>query len=127
MSHLLDELLAVEKGIGICWLGNLRWLLRANDKLIATDLDLDRDTRLSPSPITTAEIAPHLDVHFITHEHGDPFSEPTCRLLAKSGVCRFVLPANCFEKAHAIGIPESPWQYPTTGRRANRHESPSMS
>lgn len=106
MNAILEELLQIDSGIGICWLGNLGWLLRADGKLVATDLDLDRESRLTPSPISTTELAPHLDAHFITHEHGDHFSGPTSRILAERSDCRFVVPANCVDRAHEFGIPD---------------------
>ncbi|MDA0708707.1 MAG: MBL fold metallo-hydrolase [bacterium] len=105
MNQSLEQLLALQDQIGLCWLGNLSWLIRAQRKLIATDLDLDRPNRLHPSPIPTAEIAEVLDVHFITHEHGDHFSEATSRILSDQSDCTFVVPANCVEKAEKIGIP----------------------
>ena len=51
MNTILRELLDVDEGIAICWLGNLGWLIKADGLLIATDLDLDRESRLQPSPI----------------------------------------------------------------------------
>ncbi len=51
------------------------------------------------------ELAQHLDVHFITHWHGDHFSSTTSALLAELSDCLFVLPADCVDKAHEIGIP----------------------
>jgi len=89
------------------WLGNLGWLLRSDDKLIPTDLDLDRDTRLSPSPIPAEEIGLHLDALFTTHEHGNHFSGPTTRILVDSSSCQFIVPANCVARAHEFGIPDN--------------------
>ena len=106
MNPILQKLLSVENGIGLCWLGNLGWLIRAGGRLIAFDLDLDRNSRLRPSPVSTQDIAPALDIEFITHGHGDHFSEPTSRILTGASGCRFVLPANCLEKARTLGIPE---------------------
>lgn len=106
-NRILEDLLAVETGIGICWLGNLGWLVRAQGLLIAFDLDLDRDSRLHPSPISTEELAPVLDIEFITHGHGDHFSGPTSKMLAQNATCRFVLPANCLDNAREFGIPTS--------------------
>ena len=51
------------------------------------------------------ELAQHLDVHFISHWHGDHFSSTTSALLAELSDCLFVLPADCVDKAHEIGIP----------------------
>lgn len=107
MNPILQELLAVQDGIGLCWLGNNGWLIRADGKLVATDLDLDRASRLRPSPVPTADLAPVLDVVFTTHEHGDHFGEPTARILAERSGCAYVVPANCAERARACGLPES--------------------
>ncbi|MDQ3702276.1 MAG: MBL fold metallo-hydrolase, partial [Chloroflexota bacterium] len=107
MHPILRDLLAVQDALGLCWLGNLGWLLRADDKLVAFDLDLDRASRLRPSPIPTADLAPVLDVVFVTHEHGDHFGEPTARFLAEHSRCTFVVPANCVHRAEHFGIPES--------------------
>ncbi|NLF31634.1 MAG: MBL fold metallo-hydrolase [Planctomycetes bacterium] len=105
MAHaVLDELLAVTSGIGLCWLGNLSWLLRAEGRLIGFDLDLDRDYRAAATPIPTAEIAESLDVHLITHGHEDHFSSITSAILAERSACLFVLPANCVDKARALNI-----------------------
>ncbi|MGH2350318.1 MAG: MBL fold metallo-hydrolase [Chloroflexota bacterium] len=107
MNPILQELLAVQDGIGLCWLGNNGWLLRADGKLVAFDLDLDRASRLRPSPVPTADLAPVLDIVFITHEHGDHFGEPTARLLAERSRCTYVVPATCVDRARAFGLPDS--------------------
>lgn len=107
MNQILQELLAVKDGIGVCWVGNAGWLLRAEGKLIAFDLDLDRASRLQPSPIPTEDIAPALDVSFVTHGHGDHFGGPTSRILAERSSCTFVIPANWVERAATCGIPEA--------------------
>src|SRR5918998_1174701 len=107
MNAILQDLLAVRDAIGLCWLGNLGWLLRAGDRLVAFDLDLDRPARLRPSPVPTAELAPVLDVVFVTHEHGDHFGEGTARILAERSGCTFVVPANCVDRATLVGIPQS--------------------
>jgi L-ascorbate metabolism protein UlaG (beta-lactamase superfamily) len=104
---VLEQLTSTETGIGLCWLGNLGWLIYADELLVATDLDLDRAGRIAPSPVPTIEIAARLDVHFITHEHEDHFSSPTCAILAEHSECTFVVPANCAGKARGLGVPES--------------------
>jgi len=107
MHHdILDNLLA-SKTTSVCWLGNLSWLIAANGKLVAFDLDLDRDYRLNPSPIPTEAIAAHLDIQFITHEHEDHFSSITSKILADQSNCLFIIPANCVDKAKSLGIPDS--------------------
>ena len=107
MNQILQDVLAIERDVGLCWLGNLGWLIRAEGKLVAFDLDLDRASRLKPSPVPTADLASVLDVVFITHEHGDHFGEATARILAERSGCTFVVPANCVDRAAVAGIPES--------------------
>jgi L-ascorbate 6-phosphate lactonase len=104
---ILRDLLAGQTGIGLCWLGNLGWLIRADGKLVAFDLDLERDSRLRPSPVPTADLAPVLDLLFVTHAHGDHFGEPTVRVLAERSRCTFVLPATCVDRAARLGVPRS--------------------
>jgi len=103
----LERLLSIEAGVALCWLGNLSWLISAAGRLVAFDLDLDRELRLQKSPIPTEEIAPLLDMHFITHEHGDHFSDVTSGVLAEKSDCLFVVPANCVEKARRLGIADA--------------------
>ena len=98
---IIDQMRSTPEGIALCWLGNLGWLLHAEGRFIAFDLDLDLDLRLQPSPIPTEEIAKVLDVHFITHWHGDHFNPTTCRVLAEKSACLFVIPANV--SSDAIG------------------------
>ncbi|MFC1526235.1 MBL fold metallo-hydrolase [Candidatus Latescibacterota bacterium] len=106
MSEALAQLLSMERGIGICWLGNLGWLLRAQGLLLAFDLDLDCNPRISPPPVSAHELAPVLDLQLITHEHGDHFCGSTSRILAENGQCRFILPASCLDKARDLGLSE---------------------
>lgn len=106
-ENALARLTSVRAGIGVCWLGNLSWLIAGEGMLAATDLDLDPGGRIEPSPIPTEEIAPYLDVHLITHGHGDHFSVPTCRTLVERSACTFVIPASCTDKARDLGIPDT--------------------
>jgi L-ascorbate metabolism protein UlaG (beta-lactamase superfamily) len=73
--------------------------------LIGTDLATDEPARLYQSPISAEELAPLLDVAFITHRHGDHFHRRTARVLAEKSRCTFVMPINCMEEALRIGIP----------------------
>lgn len=106
MTHAIIREMRSGSSFSVCWLGNLSWLVQAPDRLIAFDLDLDLDLRLEPSPISAAEIAPDLDVHFITHGHGDHFNPTTSKVLATESNCLFAVPANCEQKALDIGVPE---------------------
>jgi L-ascorbate 6-phosphate lactonase len=101
----LDELCSTKAGIALCWLGNLSWLIAARGRLIATDLDLDPEGRIQPSPIAAEAVASHLDIHLITHEHGDHFSVPTSQVLVERSACTFVVPASCLDKARDLGVP----------------------
>ena len=69
MNPLLEALLGVRNGLGLCWVGNAGWLVRGQGKLVAFDLDLERESRVQPSPISTEDLAPVLDVAFVTHGH----------------------------------------------------------
>ncbi len=103
----LDKLTAVDRGLGLCWLGNDGWLIAGGGRIIAFDLDLGAEgLRLAPSPVAARDIASRLDAHFISHEHEDHFNTPTCQTLAEEGDCTFVIPANTVRKARAIGIPD---------------------
>ena len=106
MNRRLEELLEVREGIGLCWVGNAGWLVRGEGKLVAFDLDLKRESRVWQSPISTEDLAPVLDVAFVTHGHGDHFGERSGRVLAEKSECTYVVPANCVEKALGLGIPE---------------------
>jgi L-ascorbate metabolism protein UlaG (beta-lactamase superfamily) len=111
MGNVLRELQSVDGRLGLCWLGNLSWLVRSRDKLIAFDLDLEDthagrdDRRLAPSPLSAADLAPHLDILFVTHEHGDHFGDASAAVLAKRSGCVFVVAAGCEQKARRLGIP----------------------
>jgi L-ascorbate metabolism protein UlaG (beta-lactamase superfamily) len=106
-NPIIDLMRSTEEGIAVCWLGNLGWLLSAEDRFIATDLDLHLDLRLATPPISASEIASVLDIHFITHGHEDHFNSVTSKVLIDESRCRFVVPANCREKALSLGLPES--------------------
>lgn len=106
-QSIREQLLSARSGVALCWLGNDSWLLRGQDRLIGFDLDLqDSDFRLHKPPVSAEELAPWLDLVFITHEHGDHFREATASVLVKQSKCIFVVPASCLKKARALGIPE---------------------
>ena len=107
VNPILQELLEVPEGIGLCWVGNAGWLVRGEGRLVAFDLDLERESRLRAAPVSTEELAPVLDVAFVTHKHGDHFGERSARVLAERSRCVFVVPANCVEKARGLGVPEA--------------------
>jgi L-ascorbate metabolism protein UlaG (beta-lactamase superfamily) len=104
--RIRDELKAHESGLAVWWTGHNGWLIKSDGLLIGTDLVTEDEARLYRSPITAEELAPLLDVSFITHRHGDHFNRKTSRILAEKGRCTFVMPANCVEDARRLGIPE---------------------
>jgi L-ascorbate metabolism protein UlaG (beta-lactamase superfamily) len=106
-SSLLDQIRNHNSGIAIWWTGNNGWLIKLDRVLIATDLVLEDSQRIAQPPISAAELAPELDISFVTHEHGDHFHPSTSRVLAQQSDCLFVIPKNCAEKAHKLGIPEA--------------------
>lgn len=106
-SDAMQQLSDAGDGLAICWVGNLSWVLRSGGLTIAFDLDLDSKGRLAPSPILTEELGTELDIQFVTHAHGDHFSDATSRKLAEQSDCLFVVPANCVEKARKLGVPDA--------------------
>jgi L-ascorbate 6-phosphate lactonase len=105
-SRLIDEIKAQNNGMAIWWTGHNGWLIKYNDILIGTDLALESEEREVKAPVSAAELAPEIDVAFITHEHGDHFERETSSVLAGSGNCLFVMPSNCREIALSeAGIP----------------------
>jgi L-ascorbate metabolism protein UlaG (beta-lactamase superfamily) len=103
--RIVDELKAHRSGTALWWTGHNGWLVKSGDLLIGTDLCTEDEARLYQSPISAEELAPLLDIAFVTHAHGDHFNRKTCRILAEKGNCRFVMPSNCAEDARKIGIP----------------------
>jgi L-ascorbate 6-phosphate lactonase len=114
-SRMIDDIRKHETGTKIWWAGNDSWIIKSNDLVIATDLFLEERTsttdgipyRIVPCPISPEEIASVLDIHFITHGHGDHFNEYTCRILLEKSSCLFVIPENCLERAKKLKIPDS--------------------
>jgi L-ascorbate 6-phosphate lactonase len=104
--RIRDEVKAHASGLAVWWTGHNGWLIKSDALLIGTDLATEDEARLYQSPISAEELAPLLDVGFITHKHGDHFNRRTARVLAENGRCTFVMPANCVEEARRLGIPE---------------------
>jgi len=91
----------------VWWVGHNGWLIKAGSLLISTDLVLEDPERISPPPILGEELAPFLDISFITHWHGDHFHEGTSKILLEKSDCLFVLPKSCLGIAQDFGIPDS--------------------
>ena len=104
---IIDEIRAHSEGIAVWWTGHNGWLIKSGTTLMSTDLILGSEERRKYAPpVTAQELAPELDIAFITHEHGDHFERATSRILAEQSDCLFVIPSNCVEVAHNIGIPD---------------------
>src|SRR4051794_31308953 len=105
--RIRDEVKSHDSGLAVWWTGHNGWLIKSDGLLIGTDLATEDEARLYRSPISAEELAPLLDVAFITHKHGDHFNRKTARALAEKGRCTFIMPANCVDEARRLGIPES--------------------
>ena len=103
-SPCLEAIRAHKSGIGLWWMGNGGWLIKTPALLIATDLDLSSEDKLTSPPLTADELAPHLNLAFVTHHHGDHCHLPTLRRLAAGGNCTFVVPRTCLKRLEEIGI-----------------------
>ena len=104
--RIRDAIRAHDSGLAVWWTGHNGWLIKSDGLLVGTDLATDDEARLYQSPITAEELAPLLDIAFVTHGHGDHFNRKTARVLAEKGRCTFVMPANCVAEARRLGIPE---------------------
>jgi L-ascorbate metabolism protein UlaG (beta-lactamase superfamily) len=104
--RIREEVRAHSSGLAVWWTGHNGWLIKSDCLLVGTDLATEDEARLYRSPITAEELAPLLDIAFITHGHGDHFNRKTARILAEQGRCHFVMPANCVEDARRLGIPD---------------------
>ena len=105
-KRMIDDIKGHDGGMALWWAGHNSWIIRSGDLVVATDLYLDNSMRLSPSPITPEEIAPELDISFITHAHGDHFDEYTSRVLLEKSSCIFVMPESCLPVARKLKIPD---------------------
>lgn len=106
-QRMINEIKAHTSGIAVWWAGQDSWLIKSDNLLIATDLYLQEEGRIDPSPVTPDELAGNLDVAFITHEHDDHFNGYTCQILLEKSNCIFVLPESCLLKAKKLKIPDS--------------------
>jgi L-ascorbate 6-phosphate lactonase len=104
--RIRDEIAAHHAGNAVWWTGHNGWLIKSDDLLIGTDLATEDESRLYQSPISAEELAPLLNIAFVTHQHGDHFNRKTARILSDKGRCTFVIPASCVATARQIGIPE---------------------
>jgi L-ascorbate 6-phosphate lactonase len=106
-EKLIDQIKGHKEGIGVWWAGHNSWIIKSGDLVVATDLYLENHSRINPSPITSEELAPEIDISFVTHAHGDHFSEPTSRVLLEKSNCLFVMPESCLLVARKLKIPDN--------------------
>lgn len=106
-SRMIDDIRAHRTGLGLWWAGHNSWIIKSGDLVVTTDLYLENDMRLAPSPLTPEEIAAEVDVSFITHAHGDHFNEYTSRVLLEKSSCIFVMPESCLGVARKLKIPDN--------------------
>jgi len=104
-QRIIQEIKDHQQGMAVWWTGHNGWVIKSGKVVMATDLCLESEERAVPAPISAAELAPVLDISFITHEHGDHFERETSRILLEKSNCIFVMPANCLEAAREINIP----------------------
>lgn len=103
---LFEEIQAHQDGLGLWWAGHNGWIIKSGDLVISTDILLDYDKRIEPSPISAEELAQLLDISFVTHGHKDHFNRSTSQILAKQSDCIFVIPQSCAAIADELGIPK---------------------
>lgn len=103
---VLDQIRAHNSGLAVWWVGNAGWLIKADNVLIGVDLDLSTNTKISPPVISAAELAPHLDLAFATHHHGDHCNASTLEALAAQPRTTFVLPRPCLQAVAKLNIPK---------------------
>jgi L-ascorbate 6-phosphate lactonase len=106
-GRMIDEIRNHNEGLAVWWAGQDSWIIKSGDLVIATDLFLENTGRIAPAPVTPEELAPVLDISFITHGHGDHFEEYTSRILLEKSSCIFVMPESCLEEARRMNIPDS--------------------
>ncbi|HEX8038421.1 MAG TPA: MBL fold metallo-hydrolase [Chryseosolibacter sp.] len=104
---MIDDIKDHKTGLALWWAGHNSWIIRSGDLVVTTDLYLENDMRLEPSPLTPEEIAPEVDISFVTHAHGDHFNEYTSRVLIEKSACIFVMPESCLPVARKLKIPDS--------------------
>jgi L-ascorbate 6-phosphate lactonase len=106
-ERMIDQIKAHKTGKAVWWAGHNSWIIKSDNLVVTTDLFLENWERLAPLPITAEEIASVINVSFVTHAHGDHFSEYTSKILVEHSKCLFVLPQSCLDVARTIGIPDN--------------------
>ncbi len=105
--RIAEEIRAHKKGVAVWWVGNAGWLIKSDDVLIGTDLDLGLDDKIHEPPISATELAEHLTVALITHHHGDHCHGPTLDVLAERSQATLVLPRTCLDARSGLNLPSN--------------------
>ena len=103
--QILEQVKAHKKGLAVWWVGNAGWLIKSDDVLIGTDLDLAPDEKIYKPPISAEDLATVLNAVFVTHHHGDHCNGPTLKTLAQKSQCTFVIPQTCIDEEPNLRIP----------------------
>ncbi len=114
-APVLEQIRSRHQGIAFWWTGNDGWLIRSNDLVFGTDLDLETAEKIHPPPVTAEQLSEMLDIVFVTHHHGDHFNGPTLKILSGRSRCTFVLPRTCLEEAARLGIDRNRIIVPSPG------------
>jgi len=102
--RIYEQIKSHQKGLAVWWVGNAGWLIKSDDILIATDLDLELEEKIYEPPISVEDLAKILNVVFVTHHHGDHCNAYTLKLLAQRSNCIFVLPQTCLDEEPGLSI-----------------------
>jgi L-ascorbate metabolism protein UlaG (beta-lactamase superfamily) len=105
-KKMIDQIREHKTGLAVWWIGQDSWIIKSGDLVISTDLFLQDEGRISPSPVNPHELAPILDIAFVTHGHGDHFEPYTNKILAAESKCKFVLPESCLDEAEKMKLPK---------------------
>ncbi|HEX8984682.1 MAG TPA: MBL fold metallo-hydrolase [Bryobacteraceae bacterium] len=115
-AAVADQLRSPHTGLSVWWVGNDGWLIKSGNVLIGTDLALETEDKIQAPPISAQQLAPQLDVEFVTHHHGDHCNVETIKALAEGGKCTFVLPRPCLNEVSSLNIPPERIVVPEPGR-----------
>ena len=115
-AAILEQIRSHHQGIAIWWVGNAGWLIKVDNVLIGTDLDLSVQGKIQPPPVTAGDLARELDIAFVTHHHGDHCNIETIKALASGSRTTLVLPQTCLKRVGEVSIPKQRIIMPEPGR-----------
>jgi L-ascorbate metabolism protein UlaG (beta-lactamase superfamily) len=115
-AAVVDQLRSQHTGLTVWWVGNDGWLIKSGNVLVGTDLALETEDKIQVPPISAQQLAPQLDVEFVTHHHGDHCNVETIKALAEGGKCTFVLPRSCLKEVSSLNIPRERIIVPEPGQ-----------